>query len=409
MARKTKKKVSAFRGKVKKDVKRQESKNSGFGYLVVPKDVKFYSPTPGSREKIDIIPYTIKDKTHPDVDPETGLNVGDEWYKRPFKLHKNVGAENISLICPTSIGKKCPICEYKKKRAKEGASKDELDGYKTTNRNLYLVIPRDVKKTPEEIHIWDMSDYLFQKPLNEEINEDEDYEIFPDTEQGYTLKVRWNEKSLKGHKYAEAGRIDFIERDGAIDESEIEDIPCLDDCIKILSYYQINAKFMEDEVEGTEDEDEDEDEYNDADTTSKRKVKKSESPFKEDDDDNDDDDDDGEVLTWSELKDMDENELYDVAEANELDIDGEESEDELRKLIAEELEIEIPKEKKKAPTKKKSEPIKKTSTKKKKEKKKEDECPDGHEFGVDVDVHDECEECPLWDKCMDKNDELEAE
>ena len=31
----------------------------------------------------------------------------------------------------------------------------------------------------------------------------------------------------------------------------------------------------------------------------------------------------------------------------------------------------------------------------------EDECPSGHEFGVDTDKKDECDACDLWDACME--------
>lgn len=81
------------------------------------------------------------------------------------------------------------------------------------------------------------------------------------------------------------------------------------------------------------------------------KKKEDDEEEDEGDDDNDDEDED-EKLTWDEIKDMDYDELAEVIDDEELDIDAEdydEDEDEevekLRKDVAKELGIEIPKKK----------------------------------------------------------------
>lgn len=389
-----KKRKSSFRGKVSQDAKRQKTSGSSYGYLKLPKGISVYSPTPGAREKFDIVPYEITDKNHPDLNPDL-IEVGDLWYKRPFKVHKNVGADEETYVCLTSFGKKCPICDYRKQRAKEQADKDELKIYYAKDRNLYFVIPRGVKKLEEELHIMDMSWWLFQKQLNDELAENDENEIFPDFEGGLTLKVRWTEETFNKNSYAEAGRIDFIERDTDIEDTIIEGLS-LDTCLQELSYDELHAKFFEiddDEVstsskkkKRTDEEDEEEEEEK---PTRKRKS----MPEPEEDEDEDEEEESLD-LTWDDISDMDESELCEVIEARELDIDSEDydGEDELRAAVAEELDIEKPKRK---ATKSKAPPEK---------PKKKGKCPHGHTFGVDTDDFDECDSCDNWDKCLDEKE-----
>jgi len=428
-----KQRVSPFRGKVNNDAKRQSRNNSGFGHLNLPKGVVLYSPVPGQKESIDIIPYIVSDPKHPDANAEAGIaGVGDLWYKRPYKTHRQVGVNNETVVCLASFGKKCPICEYKKQRTKEGAEKDELKGYNTSNRNLYVIIPIGVKKREEEIHIFDFSQFNFQDLLNEELEENEDNEIFPDIEEGLTLAVRWAEEVFEKNKYAKAGRIDFNKRKSAYDESILDDVPDLDKVLKQLTYDELSAKFFE--MEGVEDVDdapkrktkskivEEEEEEDEAPKKRVGKTVSTKNKVK---------------LSWGDLSDMDDTELLEVAESYALEIDEDDysSTSELAKLIADTLGVTIPNPKKRqqiveieeeeeedeAPKKRVGKPARKvvepdeeeeedlTSPKKKssktKGKKEEDEeCPEGMEFGVDTDTDTACDDCPLWGDCSDKKE-----
>ena len=83
-----KNKVSSFRGKVSNNGQKEKSRGSSYGYLKLPKGVSVYTPTPGAKEKFDIIPYTVTSPNHPDKDEEIGVAVkGELWYKRPFRVH----------------------------------------------------------------------------------------------------------------------------------------------------------------------------------------------------------------------------------------------------------------------------------------------------------------------------------
>jgi len=98
-----KKKRGDFRGKTNKDAKRNGKKS--FGYLNLPKGVNMLAVEPEGSIKFDIIPYEITDKRHPDKSIKEGIAIeGDLWYKRPFKIHRNVGAgDGETVVCPTSF------------------------------------------------------------------------------------------------------------------------------------------------------------------------------------------------------------------------------------------------------------------------------------------------------------------
>jgi len=343
----SKKRKSNFRGKTTKDAQRQKRAAASYGYLTLPKDVNVYSPDPGSRVRLDILPYVVADEHHPDRDDEADIAIaGSLWYKRPFKIHRNVGVDNDVVVCPTSIGKKCPVCEYRAKRMKEGADKEDTDAMKASMRNLYVVIPLKSKKFDSVPHIWDISQWLFQNLLNEELEEDEDYGVFPDLEEGYSLRIRFDSMTIgKSDPFAKASRIDFEEREEQYTEDILEDIPCLDEVLNILDYKELQAKFFEMDDDADEIDD---DEVPDEEEKPRRgRTPRKKEPEPEDDEPEDDEPEDDK------------------------------------------------------PEKK---PNRRTRTDKKPEPQK-GKCPFKHKFGKDWDEFDDCDECDEFDACGKASEE----
>ena len=352
------KKKSRFKGAVSRNAERQARGVSQYGYLRLPKGVNIFKEEPRTRVELDVIPYVVTGDNHPDKDEEYGIAVkGELWYKRPYWLHRGVGPDNQSVVCPSSVGKPCPICEYRAQLLKDGARWDEdtVKALKPSMRNLYVVIPKNNKNYPEEPHIWDISQFLFQDKLNEEIQENEEYETFPDLEEGYTLRIRFAEGSFGANKFAEVSRIDFIERKKPYDEESIlEKIPSLDDILEVLPYPTIESMFF-----GNMGPDEDEDEeYDDED------VKKKKRKVDEDEDIDDD---------------MEEEE---DEEDDDEDVDEDEDEEDNKK-----------KAKKSPPKRQKPKAMAKAKR-----------CPHGHEFGVDSDSYDDCDNCEVWEKCLEASE-----
>ena len=238
-------KASRFAGKVGANSHKQAQSGATYGHLQLPKGVNMFKEEAGGKCSFDILPYMVTDSAHMDRDDTNGVaQVGDLWYKRPYKQHRNVGPSNDSAVCPTSVGKKCPICEYRARRIKEGAPDAEIKALRPSERNLYCIIPIGDKKREEVPHIWDVSQFLFQDMLNEEIEENPEYEVFPDLEQGYTLACRFSEETFMKNTFAKISRIDFKERDYEYPEDLLKQIPMLDEILIVHSYQALEALFF---------------------------------------------------------------------------------------------------------------------------------------------------------------------
>jgi hypothetical protein len=340
-----------FRKTVVTNNERQEASASSYGFLRLPNGISMFNAEPGGRMKFDIIPYEVTTENHPDrYDDENVAVPGSLWYRRPFKIHRNIGVQKDAVVCPRSENDRCPICEYKEKRLREGAEYEEVKDLKISKRHLYTVIPKGSKNYKEEPHLWEMSHYLFEKLLKQEVEENTDYAVFPDLEEGLTLKVRFDSQQIGESKpFAEASRIDFYERDEPYDESILDNIPNLDECLEVLSYKKLEAKFMEldpDDIveEGDEEEvlDEDEELEPRRGKSTKKKSKKEETPVDPEEEFEDEDDfEDEEELDEEEFEDdfEDEDEMAaDEFEEEEDALDDEDEEDDWDEEFEEEFE-----------------------------------------------------------------------
>ncbi len=111
-------KKTNFRSAVKQDVEKRASEKEGYNYLNIPKSVHMYKYKEGKAE-FDILPYIVTSTNHPDHKGDIAIK-DSLWYKLPYKIHRNVGVNNDVVICPTTFGLPCPICEIRKEKAAEG-------------------------------------------------------------------------------------------------------------------------------------------------------------------------------------------------------------------------------------------------------------------------------------------------
>lgn len=337
MAKKVAKKKGRFSGKIKNAIERKAARRSNFGYLKLPKGISLFKEEEG-KVKLDIIPYIVSSNNHPDK--ESGAEKGEQWFCLPFKIHRNIGSDNDKVVCPTTFGKKCPICEYRAKLLRSGnAKKEETDALRPSNRVLYNVIPIDHKKLDAVPHLWDVSEYAFQDLLDNEINENEQYEDFADIEIGNTLQIRFTEEKVGKNAFCKANRIDFLERDEQYDESILKKVADLDETLIVLSYEELEQKFLEMESSDSVDDDDDDiiDEDDDDDMVSKKKksssnkkktVKDEDEDDEEDDDEYEDDEDDDDEYEDEDDDDEDEDEEEDDEEDEDEEDDEEDDEDE---------------------------------------------------------------------------------
>jgi len=338
MAKKSKGK---FKGKVTSNAKKQKSQGSQYGHLQLPKGVNVFKEPTHGRVYLDFMPYEVTDQHHPDKDADEGVAVpGSLWYKRPYRIHRNIGVDNETVICRASIGKKCPICEHRAHLLREGTDyqDDTVKALKPSNRNLYCVIPKGHKEYEGKPHIWDISQFLFQEELNDELEEDENMGMFPDPEEGLTVGVRFKEDQIGKNKFGKANSITFSERDEQYDSKTLKKIPNLDEVITIPSYKEAEAKFLE---------------YDD--------------------------------------------DVEEEDQVEEEDVEQTEAEQETEQEEDEQEEQEEQEEEKPKPT-----PARKRTGKKQSANK----CPHNHTFGEDCEDHDECDECELFEQCLDAKEDM---
>lgn len=350
----TRERKSSFRGKIIRSAHNQKDKGKS-GYLKIPNGVKLLKLPEDERTfELDFLPYIVTTDHHMELDVREGVAVKDSlWYRTPFKVHRNVGVNNNSVICPTTIGKKCPICEYRVKRIKEGADKEEFKLLYPQERSLYVVIPIGHKDYDEEPYVWDMADFLFQELLIDELEENDENEDFFTLDNGKTVQLKLKWKTIGTNPFPEVVSLHFSERD-PYKESILEDLPKLDDMLQILSYEAISNLFLEiDEDNGGLKDVDDEEEQKKPDTSERKR------------------------------KQFEEKRGIRGVRKNTQHIKEEEEEEEDEKV---------------------EKPSRGRSKREEDKKDEKEKCPHGHQFGVDTDKYKECDVCDLWDDCIEEKE-----
>lgn len=210
----------------------EEKDNGGSSCIKLPDGVKFHEVKEGT-QKLNIVPYEVQSYNHLDE-----VEKGELWYRKKYHVHRGVGVENKTVVCLTTFGEACPICEYIASAKKSGTGNEqELKDWKKKERALYNV---DNGKT---IDLFDMSTFCFEQKLQEEIREGrEEYADFPNLEGGFTLRVRFKEEVMGKNKFLEAGRIDFDPREDYPD-TILDEAVDLDACLVKLSYEVLEKMF----------------------------------------------------------------------------------------------------------------------------------------------------------------------
>jgi len=418
----------SLRDRVRKNAR--ESASKGVRYITAPEGVSFVKVESDGRMKFNILPYTVTSDHHPD-----GVEAGEFWYKRPFLLHRNVGVENNSVVCPRSIGKKCPICEYQAKLYSEGETdKDTLKKLRPQDRVIYAVEIISGQKE-KGLHLLEISKYAFQSKLDGELNDPEGDEFlgFADAEGGYLLSVRFKEESFNKISYAVAERIDFIARDEEPSKKVLKSVPQLDDCLNILSYNEIKKLFFE---VGNDNDDDDEEKPKsrkakaqvDDDDDNEKPARKSKQAEPEEDEPEEDEkparkskraepeeDEPEEDEPEEDEPEEDEKPARKSKRAEPEEDEPEEDEKPARKSKQAEPEEDEPEEDEK-PSRKRGRPSKGDDAEMKRGKKPTDNdekkpsarkpgegrCPYGHDWGdakSKKTLHDDCDDCPVWKSC----------
>ncbi len=239
------------------NVKNKDNNMTNFGahYLNISGIENFERFKPNYKKvmKLDIIPYIISTKNHPQK-----MKIGYEDYLLDIFVHKSIGADNKeSVLClKRTFGKPCPICE-EAARLKDAGDDDGAKNIKPKRRVIYNVI--NTLEDPEKITLLDISHFFFEKELLDELKAnfgDDELPIFSDLEDGLTIKCRATEEKYNGNPFPKFKSFGFEKRDEAYDEEILERAFPLDAMLNVLTYDEVSAIFYCTD----EDEDDDDDE-----------------------------------------------------------------------------------------------------------------------------------------------------
>jgi hypothetical protein len=372
---------SIFSGQVADNAKEQKNRTSQYGHLSLPRGINLFQMAGGDRVSLDFLPYRVTDPKHLDRKDERNRAIpGSLWYKHPYRLHRGIGANNESIVCPTSIGRKCPICEFRKKLVAKNADKDDIRAVNASLRNLYVVVPLDHKEYEKKPHIWDISQFLFQDMLIDELGEDpESREIFPDLEEGLTLKIRFSEEQMGKNKFGKASRIDFVERKHQYTEKILKEVPNLDEILHFITYDEILEKFLEEDEDKPKSKSEDEEDEAPVRT----------HPSRHDKEDDEEEEEKEPVRPKRRVADDDEDEKPAKKRRVPPLVDEDEAPVRPKRRAVKDDDEEAP-----AP--------------KQKGKAKATECPSDYVFGKDCDKYEECDKCPVWEDCFEAKDAMKG-
>jgi len=343
------------------------------------KDVKFYKPTKG-KCKLDIIPYEVATKNHPQFGSgPDDLEIGDLDFKLDFYQHKNVGPEDDSVLClKGTYGKRCYICEERAGFLEQGYEWDskEVKALNASRRSMYNVI--DVDDDTDELLLFEVSHFLFEKEMMEEAETgDDEFITFADLEDGRVVNFKAVEDSYGGFKFFKYKNFSFSKRKQVYDDEMIDAAVSLDGLLLSPTYEEIKALFL-----GIEDDEEEE-------TKPKRKKRKAKpapepEPEEEEEEEIEEEEEEEEIEPPKRKK---KKRSRPTPEPEEEEDDEEEDDND------EEEEDDEPEEKPKRKSRK---------------SKSKSRCPAKGTFGKDCNQIDDCVECDdsVYEACADEQEKL---
>jgi hypothetical protein len=370
--------------------------------------VKFFKCKEGSNI-FDIIPYVTGEN-----DPISGP--GKYAYVLRVFVHKNASVTGGDIICleQTFPNKKCkcPVCAEYRKRAAQGAIKEELMPlkYAAWPRTLYNVW--DKKDPNAGVQVFHTSAYLFQQYLDVISKKTnlrggsmiEAYIPFADPDDGRSIAF---DRQGMDEKTKFIG-VRFEDRDEIIPDEILDAAKCLDDLIAVPTEAEAYEQFWGTPKEGEERAVRRE--PVDPDKVARRPkyepkepVPAAEKPVS-----------DKKAALLKQLAEIEEESVVDDIPPEVEETEEEREERELEEKLAAMKAAKATKATKDMkPEEVKSIP----KTNAKPEPKPEPEktvssggkCPGGGTFGVDIDELKECDSCPLWKDCAREQDRIERE
>jgi len=232
--------------KLKKFGKDGGSSFQGSNVLHLPNGVSEIKIKEKGKRLLDFMPYEVMVDNHPAV-PK-----GELWHERTYLVHWKVGPDKISLICPKSIGQRCPICLRKAPLYDLGYEAHKKEIGELTPQKMQLWNVKDLDTEEKETQLWNFSFNKFFKELKKKIDmeENEDLWGYPMLECGFTIQITFIEDTYMNSKFLTTGAVELIEREKQYTEEVVQDSYDLDAMLVVKSYEEIESIQMGTNISG---------------------------------------------------------------------------------------------------------------------------------------------------------------
>lgn len=221
-----------------REIASKRVEGGGLSQFELPKGVGIFRPKAGTTYKLDIMPYETS--TNPKVEK------GTFHYERTYYVHKNIGPNQESVLCPAKNDKEaCPICEFRVGLNRDDAEEDGLaKALLPKERQLFNVI--DLKEPDKGVQLFEMSYYTFGEELDKAMNstqgEEEGWGYFHTLDEGKTVVATFGEDKMGKTTFVRVDRIDFRDRKPYEDDI-LDDVIDLDKLVASPSYEEIEKTF----------------------------------------------------------------------------------------------------------------------------------------------------------------------
>lgn len=239
-----------------------ETKESNFTSYLKKTAAPFYKMELDTNLMLDVIPFKVTSNTYHDYHPSLYKFVKaspNYSFTRAFAIHNNVGADERSVVCPQSIGERCPICEEMRVYTENFKNRDKMDEWKNKLRRTtsyrQLLNFYDLNKGDGVMYVWNVSVSYFLKKILDEVKCNSAYANFAELENGMTLlaKIRAGTmKNKKGEPVPSVSDISFLPRNKAYTQADVEKAYNLDDMLDVLSYKNLHSLFFNGFIENEE-------------------------------------------------------------------------------------------------------------------------------------------------------------
>lgn len=231
---------------------KQQSRGFDSTCIKLPEGVDFYKLEVGTH-LIDFMPY-VAGKNNPRCDE------GMEHFERTYEAHRVPTADGTQLYaCRLKcFGKSCYVCNWMRDHART-ADPDLIKALRLTTRHLWLVNdkPGDKKNA---LKVLDTNHYNkgmgFGEMMADAILAVPDYGSFADLQGGMTLRLTVKEDTFPGGKYNKVTRIDFLPRKYDYPDELLDNAPCLDDCVVLVSNEDLRKALGQEPTDEDNDDDE---------------------------------------------------------------------------------------------------------------------------------------------------------